>query len=988
MPRRMTRPSLARLAVTVLFCLVSLDAQGADKGSSSKTKDTPTQEVAGKARERLETYCHRCHGQEGTIEGGFNYLLDREQLVARKKIVPGKPSESLLLRRIVAGEMPPADEKLRPSDEDLVILKRWIEAGAPELTAPRPELPYISPKIVMQDIRADLEKRGERDRRFTRYFTLTHLYNAGLSDDELQTYRNGVSKLLNSLSWNKTIITPVAIDKEKTILRIDLRDYNWGKREWDGLANRYPYALDDGSEAQAFCNQACSCIVPAVRGDWFVASASRPPLYHDLLQLPRRDIDLEQMLHLDATANIEADRVARAGFGKSGIARYNRLLERHDSPFGAYWRSYDFAEAAGPQNIFERPLGPADDEHSFRQAGSEIIFNLPNGLQAYMLVNGQGTRIDKAPTALVTDPKRPDRLVENGLSCMSCHARGIIPKDDEIRSLVEKNPKAFTKEYLDTVLALYPPVERFRQLQDKDAERFRLAAAAAGAKATRTEPIYALALQYEAPVSVSRAAAEIGLTREDFVARLDKSPSLKRSLGLLQDAGGTIARETFDAAYYDLMREWKLGEPPAMLSSSSSGLPAVIRAPRLDGPRVEIKLDEPYENLCTGGGGRFLVCYFKKAKKLSVFDVSEARVVKDIELSAEDILYACGRDKLMIIDQAQRTIQRWSLATFEREKTASVPKEHTGPLHWVIMGSNSAGPLMLWSEGPVTLLDIDKMEPFKTDGKVLGGNNQWQFRGRVSADGSTFVAWHNAIWPSGMDVMKLDGHNSKIIGSANNDGHNGRWAIPGPDARLLFRESGDMVVFDENLKDISGGIFKDVRCLPTEDPRYFLALRSQDDKHDQVAISTSCDLKPICTVKDLEKSSSGLIGLREPRTRYIPSANLLITLPESNDRIVLRNFNLMDALNESGEKYLFVTSLPPNRAKAGSEFSYTILARSKAGGLRYELADKPEGMTISGTGLVQWQVPDKLQGKTLRVIVSIKDAAGKELLHTLDLKIE
>jgi hypothetical protein len=52
------------------------------------------------------------------------------------------------------------------------------------------------------------------------------------------------------------------------------------------------------------------------------------------------------------------------------------------------------------------------------------------------------------------------------------------------------------------------------------------------------------------------------------------------------------------------------------------------------------------------------------------------------------------------------------------------------------------------------------------------------------------------------------------------------------------------------------------------------------------------------------------------------------------------------------------------------------------------LAQKPDGMTISGTGVLQWHVPEKLFGKTQRVIVSIRDSAGKELQHSFDLTIE
>ena len=45
-----------------------------------------------------------------------------------------------------------------------------------------------------------------------------------------------------------------------------------------------------------------------------------------------------------------------------------------------------------------------------------------------MLVDANNRRIDKAPTAIVSDPRRPDRAVEPGVSCMSCHLTGIQPK--------------------------------------------------------------------------------------------------------------------------------------------------------------------------------------------------------------------------------------------------------------------------------------------------------------------------------------------------------------------------------------------------------------------------------------------------------------------------------------------------------------------------------------------------------------------------------
>ena len=80
----------------------------------------------------------------------------------------------------------------------------------------------------------------------------------------------------------------------------------------------------------------------------------------------------------------------RAGFNNSGVSNHNRVVERHKSRYGAYWKSYDFAGSVGAQNILTHPLG-------FTHDGGEAIFNLPNGLQGYYLANASGFRLDEAP---------------------------------------------------------------------------------------------------------------------------------------------------------------------------------------------------------------------------------------------------------------------------------------------------------------------------------------------------------------------------------------------------------------------------------------------------------------------------------------------------------------------------------------------------------------------------------------------------------------
>ena len=86
----------------------------------------------------LNVKCLLCHGRRRQ-EGGLD-IRTRDSLlrggVSGPAIVPGKPEESLLIKRIVAEEMPPEEHQARLSyrpitSTELEQLRRWIAGGAP-----------------------------------------------------------------------------------------------------------------------------------------------------------------------------------------------------------------------------------------------------------------------------------------------------------------------------------------------------------------------------------------------------------------------------------------------------------------------------------------------------------------------------------------------------------------------------------------------------------------------------------------------------------------------------------------------------------------------------------------------------------------------------------------------------------------------------------------------------------------------------------------
>jgi WD40 repeat protein len=504
-----------------------------------------------RARSILAKHCARCHGPDSRARGGFGYLLDRTRLVSRKKIVPGKPEASPLLLRIQQGEMPP-QPRPRLSPPEVLALQQWIEAGALPFAQQRTLPPLVTEDHLDQLLLADLQSIPTRQRRFIRYLTLSHLANAGASQRTLDRTRQALSKLVNSLSWHPRIRRPVPIDPARTIYRIDLRDYQWNARVWDRLGLLYPYRRKEPTQTAARNATLTEARQPHLRADWFIATASRPPFYHEFLQMPSSDRALERLLRVDVLANLRADNARRAGFNGSGVSRNNRVIERHDAAHGAYWRSYDFRNNTEEQNVFARPLGPLPGPLGFAPDGGEIIFHLPNGLLAYLLVNQAGQRIDTAPVEIVSDPSRPDRRVVTGLSCMGCHSQGMIDKDDQVRAHVQANPGAFTDDNREAILALYPPPKEFLALLKEDGERFSRALTQAGVDPTEPDPIREVVLRYEDILDLATVSAELGTTSDTLHQVLSRSPLLHRTLGALLASGGTIQRDLFEERFPDL----------------------------------------------------------------------------------------------------------------------------------------------------------------------------------------------------------------------------------------------------------------------------------------------------------------------------------------------------------------------------------------------------------------------------------------------------
>ena len=432
------------------------------------------------------------------MDGGFGNLLAQDVPAAvvetPKLIIPDAPSKPVA-RRII-------------TDAELIV------GAVQDLLSLPPE-----------------EQRG------TRYLSLLPQHNnfQEITTVEVESSRHAIRKLLNSLSLNPQLVNFPTTGPEAVLHRIRLRDLgsNWTPELWDKITATYPYALD-GQALKSIAGPA-GCAVPVVRADWFATVTSRPPLYDEILQHPANVKELEKRLGIDIPANLAAGEAVRAAFTKSGISDWNRMVEQHaiKSYAGSFWLSYDFKTNAGRARVIDFPLGPVDahlldGKLAFEHAGGEIIYNLPNGLQAYVLVDDKGKRINEAPIEVVSD-RSPSRKtshsqISNGLSCIACHDNGMQPLPaDEVRSKAGTHGPAEQR----LIELLYAEPKKTEAAIETDRKHFMeaITKADAGAQAVK-EPVQALVSRFEKEVTLAQAAAELGIAPTALEQTLASTPAL------------------------------------------------------------------------------------------------------------------------------------------------------------------------------------------------------------------------------------------------------------------------------------------------------------------------------------------------------------------------------------------------------------------------------------------------------------------------------
>ena len=549
----------------------------------------------------LRTNCSGCHNTQNTsgsgaqapIHSDVDVNLAHEYALTRMNFK--SPADSKFVVRMAVDRHNCFGKNCKDAaSQMLTAVTAWANSVAPNL----PATPWLTPKgtnvsesQVLQWIAADKATVSSADAPYLKYTSLHELQNAGVTADQLNWVRAGISKALNSdARWAPKIVNPVDVSGgHGMVYRFDTRDY-WGynkgvkKLLFGGSDDDIAFALDGKkdylgnqisaseesrtlgftatvSQDPAFATLVWGRIVAGnvegalgnatlnpnidgfhtdyVEASQLVYTLTRPDVYNSIMALPWYVNQLEDELGVDKSNGALSYQYVVT---YQAITVDSRMYHRAKLKNGGYfWKTYDIFTGQLPSSsgttiesayqagtirfpfwanpipkFIPNPAGGGGTAQSYsfiatlnqyqgssppaacdaqpnfsnisgfyncryysgdgglQESAEEIIFSLPNGLQAYTFGGAFNQRRVDAFTNIVRDPRLelsntddqvvnnldfggvPDHRLNVGASCISCHTDGMNRGSNNLRDWLDESPNPTPTSQLSTAALKNP----------------------------------------------------------------------------------------------------------------------------------------------------------------------------------------------------------------------------------------------------------------------------------------------------------------------------------------------------------------------------------------------------------------------------------------------------------------------------------------------------------------------------------------------------
>ncbi len=345
------------------------------------------------------------------------------------------------------------------------------------------------------------------------------------------------------------------------------------------------------------------------------------------------------------------------------------------------------------------------------------------------------------------------------------------------------------------------------------------------------------------------------------------------------------------------------------------------------------------------------------------------------------------------------------------------PSPINGRLKALAMGSDSDGPVLAhWNPSKrssvperFSFIELNTLQVLKI-GTVSGpdcrvspsrgtfsiGGESWDLR--ASPGGNLFGLWGG--YTNGQ-IATLSIRGARL-GEHSQSFHMCGFLAPGADGVTFFTGSqgridafGDAIVGppdpDPGPHAWTVGRPWGLLTVPSASADYFLvpgpglASVSIHSAGDGARLLTIPTLAEMTTPSARDPSPPGITA--EKRFHFLPAVKLLITIPPSNDRLVLRRVDIDAAVGQTADAILILTP-PLLNARAGQPLVARIQAKSTKGDVQFTLVKGPKGLSISPDGQISWAVPDVPDGGAAKIVLSLRDPAGRSRSHEVAIRVQ
>ena len=562
----------------------------------------PQEPAAAKAYGVFDQACAGCHqtGRLKTLKqpaASLGNILDIDALARNAALVqPGNPDGSpiytLMQSRAMPAELPGETSLPEITATELATIRDWITQLPP--SAGCTDRSRVAPHDIAASM-AQALKNLEPARALTaRFISLAPLYNACATPTEIDSARQALASLINSLSFGLEPVRLTAHDPAGLLLELDLSLIGWDAERWDRLALRAPAA--PFTVLDAATHKATGTTVPLVNADWLADTATRAPLYYELLGLPETLPALFASLRID-TSDQKRGSADRIGLKTSAVARGNRLIERRPFANGAAWISQEFAPTASRPDMFDLLIAAAGSNSGSRpqaQPDATLLhFDLPNGFAAYYIANASGMRLNDVPQSVLKDDAHPSAKFAATQSCLSCHSASPVAlargRADDLRTRLTGDNNV-SKEVREKLLALHSDAAELQRKIDTDQTRVQQLLAAAGIEPGRRvdglEPLPALIARYRRAITATELSDLVDLEPK-MLFDLGKNGSAALADVITRIGFGPVPRAEVDAVLPEIAARRGLGalgpvaaQTPSRLTDAAAGPALVLKTER------------------------------------------------------------------------------------------------------------------------------------------------------------------------------------------------------------------------------------------------------------------------------------------------------------------------------------------------------------------------------------------------------------------------